>query len=225
MKQVHGWWFPDEEVQLPAVMTAQDRVVDGRLTWQFHKLEAAMRLLPMDRRRTAIDIGAHVGLFSYWMAKYFDVLIAFEPVPQVAMCWVENLVDAPNVRLLPYALGAERGRVALQVDPTRTGGTHVIETPDPAPFVVAERHLLDEMVLTHLDFVKIDVEGYEPAVITGARETLQQHKPVVLVEEFDGALLQHKFAPGATRAALEQLGMVLHVQLGHDYIYTWPAGA
>lgn len=224
MKQVHGWWFPDDEIQLPAVMTAQDRIVDGRLTWQYHKYEAALRLLPPERRRTAIDIGAHVGLFSYWMARDFAAVVAYEPVHALDFCWHENLSGKTNVMLVPYALGAAQGTVRLQIDPTRTGGTHVV-AEGGADTLDAPMRPLDDYPFERVDFIKIDVEGYEPAVIEGARQTLRRHRPVILVEEFDAALNQQGFRSHATCAALEAVGMVFHTRLGHDYIYGWPAGA
>jgi FkbM family methyltransferase len=45
---------------------------------------------------------------------------------------------------------------------------------------------LDEIVhdcgLAHVDVVKIDVEGYEPHVLKGARSTIERHRPEIFLE-------------------------------------------
>jgi FkbM family methyltransferase len=41
---------------------------------------------------------------------------------------------------------------------------------------------IDELQLPRCDFLKIDVEGMEGEVLSGARETIAQHKPIMLIE-------------------------------------------
>ena len=42
---------------------------------------------------------------------------------------------------------------------------------------------LDSLALENVDYVKIDCEGYEYNIIMGARETLLNNKPIVVVED------------------------------------------
>ncbi|WP_436346445.1 FkbM family methyltransferase [Natronorubrum sp. FCH18a] len=53
------------------------------------------------------------------------------------------------------------------------------------------------------DIVKIDVEGAAPAVLSGARATLERHRPIVLLEVHDEGLAGD--IPGETTAVLEAL--------------------
>ena len=42
---------------------------------------------------------------------------------------------------------------------------------------------LDHLALVDVDFIKIDVEGYEPFALRGAKNTLVRCRPVVLFED------------------------------------------
>ena len=95
MMRFDEWWFPDGETQLVDQMAMHNVRIDGRLTWQYHKYVAALSLLPLNRRRVAVDVGAHVGLWSYFMARDFGAVHAFEPNVEAAICWKRAIVIGP----------------------------------------------------------------------------------------------------------------------------------
>jgi FkbM family methyltransferase len=222
MQQFDAWWFPDGETQLPEAMAAANVRVAGRLTWQHHKYAAACGLCTaLGRKAVAVDIGAHVGLLSYYMAKDFAHVFAFEPVAAHAECWRANMGYAPNVRLYERALGSHQGSVALTAADGQSGGAHVDVTAVDTPRVEMDR--LDDYDLWGVDLLKIDVEGYEPHVLAGARRTLLQRKPVILIEQH---IVPHHtdygFAPTAAVDYLLSLGAAVRTQLGSDFILWWP---
>jgi hypothetical protein len=45
---------------------------------------------------------------------------------------------------------------------------------------------LDDLHLSPISFIKLDVEGYEMDVIDGGMQTIQRDKPVMIIEIFDG---------------------------------------
>jgi hypothetical protein len=47
---------------------------------------------------------------------------------------------------------------------------------------------LDAYTLTNVDFIKIDVEGHELAVIDGAMETIRHNRPVLVIEASQATL-------------------------------------
>src|SRR5687768_3363138 len=98
-----SWWLPDKEQHLVNWMLNANRRVEGRLQYQGHKYEAALN--QCKSRNLALDIGAHVGLFSYWMAKDFQRLIAFEPKLEHVECWHANMQGFDNATLYEVALG------------------------------------------------------------------------------------------------------------------------
>ncbi|MDZ4253977.1 MAG: hypothetical protein U1A72_15515, partial [Sulfuritalea sp.] len=64
MFEFGGWHFPDGEAHFPDWMRKRNEVVDGRLTYQYHKLSAAMA--HVKQFRVAVDVGAHIGTWAYY---------------------------------------------------------------------------------------------------------------------------------------------------------------
>jgi hypothetical protein len=46
---------------------------------------------------------------------------------------------------------------------------------------------LDDFELAKIDFIKIDVEGFETDVLLGAAQTIERCKPVILIEVFENS--------------------------------------
>jgi FkbM family methyltransferase len=211
MFQFQGIWFPDGEKHFPEWMEKNGELVDGKGTYQIKKFRAAMEHVRNFRK--AVDVGAHVGLWSMQLQKTFQSVHAFEPVSAFRDCFGLNV---SGVVLYGCALGAEAGEVRMSIDPADTGGTHIGEE-GPIVRVLA----LDAFNFSEVDFLKIDCEGYEHHVIDGARETLRRCKPCVIVEQ-----KPHKLGPNfgikGTPAVdrLKHLGYKVVREIGGDYIMT-----
>jgi len=143
---------------------------------------------------TFVDVGANVGVYTAWAARCVGDagrVIAFEPVPATRE-HLERVVATNalgNVRVLPKALGAAPGILTLWVVPHASGLTSAIAPVDGSSAVslpVPMSTLDDELSTAdgHLpSLVKIDVEGYEMAVLEGAVRTLSaENSPAVLFE-------------------------------------------
>lgn len=196
-KLVGGVWLPASEVHLEDMMLRNPkglRFVDGKATYQFRKLERALEFVPKGRRRVALDVGGHCGLWSMHLVNEFAHVHAFEPVPLHRELYGRN-VQGENYTLHAVAIGESAGTVDIQIPLETTGnahiaiagqhpGTHGVEHPD-LQYVVSGVPLrtLDSFDFADVDFIKIDVEGLERAVVAGARETILRCKPVIIVEQ------------------------------------------
>jgi FkbM family methyltransferase len=210
------WWLPDAEQHLPKRMAKWNLRVDGRLTYQYPLYELAMKRCT--QRRVAVDVGAHVGLMSYWMARDFASVIAFEPVDAHRECWRANMPRRETDVLLGCALGAKEGAVKLAApSATSSGGTRIVG-PGPTPM-----RTLDSFRFFVVDLLKIDCEGYEVDVLAGAKETIARCRPVVAVEQ--RAKLVTSFGHGAADAVkwLKQVGASLVWTDRSDYILEFAA--
>jgi FkbM family methyltransferase len=218
MLQFNYWFLPDGEHHLQEWMTATNRVVDGRLTYQYHKYEAARRYCTT--RRRALDIGAHAGLWSYWMAQDFAYLEAFEPVPAHRACWSANMVGLRSKATLHCcALGDHVGSVSLTPGVASTGDTHV--TPDTDRGQVTMVTLDSYYGMVDVDFIKIDCEGWELFVLRGAEQLLRREHPVIIVEQKLGHGAKYGIADRAGVEFLQQLGYRVRKELAGDVILTW----
>lgn len=198
MKFVDSWWFPDHEQHLPQWMaTPKARMIlNGRPAYQGKKQLAALAAVGMMGRgapRIAVDVGGHVGLWSFNLAPAFREVHAFEPVAEHRACFAKN-VEAPNVTLHACALGATEGTVSIHTAPTSSGDSWVKGQGD-IPMVT-----LDSIGLQGVDFIKVDCEGYEENVLRGAIETIKRDRPVIIVEQ--------KRDMATSRFGLEPLGAV-----------------
>lgn len=220
MKQHQGVWLPDHEKHLLEWMDKSGEVVAGRGTYQIKKLRAALEYVK--QWRTAVDVGAHVGFWSMHLAPRFQGLEAFEPVADHRECWQENMKDQFQgahhcaIRLHECALGASPGKVSMVVPPGSSGGTH-IGGPGWIPLKT-----LDSFNLRDVDFLKIDVEGAELAVLEGARATLEEYHPCVIVEQ-KGHIMAANFGTTGRPAVdyLVSLGATMRREMGGDFICTW----
>jgi FkbM family methyltransferase len=179
MKKVGHWYFPDGEQHLIDWMASPKghMVINGRDSYQGKKQLRAMDFVPLDKRRTAIDVGAHIGLWSFNLAHWFNSVESFEPVALHRECFGVNLFDAINVKLHPYALGDREDMISIHTADTSSGDSWV-KGKGEIPMKT-----LDSFGFEDVDFIKIDCEGYEEFVLRGAEALIEAWKPVIVVEQ------------------------------------------
>jgi len=232
-----GWWLPDGETHLIEWMTVSKQKCDGgRLGYQMHKLNRCMAEAPAHRRRVAVDVGAHVGLWSWPLAHRFGTVHAFEPMPEHQDCWYANMGQhSAAIEMPQLAVGAETDVPALNallhgvalgenIRPvriaTRTPGSSGDTGVDVRGLEV-EMRTLDSFELDKVDFIKVDTEGYEPFVIDGARETIARCRPACIVVEQKpetGGAQRYGTTVTAAVELLETMGYRKAAVLQGDYI-------
>ena len=138
-----------------------------------------------------LDIGANLGEYTVLAARAIGPtgrVLAFEPNPHARQRLLRNLElnQLSNVEVIPFAVGSSDGEGVLSVPEGDSGlGTLRVAVSATECHRVAIRRidgLLSDEDLHRLKLIKIDVEGWELEVLSGARETLAKSKPVVLYE-------------------------------------------
>lgn len=216
MKTFKEWQFPDREEHLQEWMTKVNQYNKGRIAYQLNKYELAMRQLPATRRRTAIDIGAHIGLWSWNMAHDFKSVQAFEPYPDHQACYSKNMEAVSNWNLYYCALGDKDGSVNIRTRTANSSGDTGIEDEG----IKVNIHRLDDYEFTDVDFIKVDCEGYEYFALKGATETLKRWKPVVIVEQ-KGFETKYGLRQAQAVEFLLELGATVKAQYSGDYVCSW----
>ncbi len=123
--------------------------------------------------RGCIDAGSNVGMWTRNLMRDFETVHCFEPNPVFNECWKKNIPSDQNAVLHEVGLGEAESTAnfALPLDQKlqRTPGSIKIKT-------------LDSYELDNIDFIKIDVDGYEDLLLKGAKETLANNDPVINIE-------------------------------------------
>jgi len=153
----------------------------------FGGLEPEMRLLSelASRGGIAIDVGANRGTYTYALAGLCHRVIAFEPIPDCARP-LKAWAMGRNVDVHECALGEQSGELILHLP--IVGGALVttraslIDSESQAVKLTVQVRRLDDFGLENICFIKIDVEGFELAVLKGAARVLRELRPNLLVE-------------------------------------------
>lgn len=149
-----------------------------------HDYFEAPILAELKRRVTSrgviVDVGAHIGNHSVYFAQNlpYSQIHAFEPWPANLELLRHNLAMWPEVYIHPHALSDQAGSVHMLAD---ANPGHIRLGAD-GPTV--EAFTLDAFRFRDVTLLKIDVEGHEPQVLAGARETIAQSHPLILIEDW-----------------------------------------
>jgi FkbM family methyltransferase len=150
---------------------------------------------------TCFDIGANIGVYSVLMARLAEgdgQVHSFEPVPHIANKLKLNvgLNGQSWVRVNTFALGdAVETRVMQQIRPSEfRGGTSTFVQNENIEALGRDRFddvevpirtldaYVEDMNISRIDFIKIDVEGYELNVIKGGMRAIVGCRPSILME-------------------------------------------
>ena len=150
--------------------------------------EAELRVLAdiVPAGRIAVDVGAHKGVYSRVLSGLASHVHAFEPNPN-AYRWLERALPG-NVTPHPIALSDCDGEADLYVPRhgRRISGTAGSLNPRKARIphrtVRTTTRTLDSIAVGDVGFIKIDVEGAEAQVLSGARCTIATFRPVLQIE-------------------------------------------
>ncbi|MFA6175285.1 MAG: FkbM family methyltransferase [Phycisphaerae bacterium] len=149
------------------------------------------RLLSARSKAGAIvwDIGGSMGLFTVEMlraAPNVGAIHVFEPHPVPMRVAKALLTPINNVTLHSFALGDQAGTATLRSENEGTGGSSLSPDKVGSRFIEVQVETGDALVksarLPAPDIVKIDVEGFEPNVLRGMRETIALKQPVIALE-------------------------------------------
>jgi FkbM family methyltransferase len=127
------------------------------------------------------------------MARYFKEVFSVEPTPEMASLLRTSLPK--NCRVLECAMGTSRGSVVLRVPKIDGARMHALSTVATHDFAFSDIRDIDTVRVQQITiddlgretnsrpaFIKIDVEGYEGEVLSGAVSTIESCRPMFLVE-------------------------------------------
>jgi FkbM family methyltransferase len=177
----------------------------------------------VDPNRDAIDVGANIGLFSVLLSALVEPnrVLAVEPTPGALQHLYRNSIinERPNIVVFEGIAGTHPGTTQMNVIEgmeefsSMAPLVHPGVANRPSKRLSVQVETLDSLV-ERFDlkpgFIKIDTEGGEYQVLSGATRTMLQHRPVILCEAWpDDWLRNSGGTPGAVAKLLTDHGYVV----------------
>lgn len=144
---------------------------------------------------TCLDIGANLGYYSAFLSKFAGPsgkVYAVEPVPLFAEIWKKNTKNrnSSKLHLFNCALGESSTTVEMGMPVidgvVHHGMTKILTDKNQEYQKTFSVQMQNPDVLfsaiEKIDFIKVDVEGYESIVFNNMKETLSKHKPMIQSE-------------------------------------------
>lgn len=145
----------------------------------------------------ALDVGADIGYYSLQMSRLVGPagrVIAFEPIPDARRRLEHNIAlnDCKNIEVSEYALGNQEGTVYLE-DPFKKSRLNLNKSSGTAGDIKVSIKRMDDLVeqmkLSSVDIIKMDIEGAEHEALLGMEQTLKKFHPILIIE------VHNKFLP------------------------------
>lgn len=149
------------------------------------------------KNRIIFDVGANIGNYTRNLNTVMSgVIYAFEPSPQTFALLKDNLAGNANIQLNNVGLSDKVCTMPLFSDTPTSGITSVynrrlkhfnlnVTNQGEAHFTTLDKYC-NEHNIDHIDFLKMDVEGHELAVLNGASEMLEKNAIDYIQFEFGG---------------------------------------
>jgi FkbM family methyltransferase len=135
--------------------------------------------------RDAIDAGANIGTYTYFLRRHARRVYAFEPNPNLASKLSRMF---PHVVVRNLALSDKLGEVVLKM-PIDAHGVELHELSSiaqtfdgPTKDFPIKSVTIDSEQFDNIGFLKVDVEQHEREVLRGALETIKRCRPTIMTE-------------------------------------------
>jgi FkbM family methyltransferase len=170
------------------------------------ELEVALFGDLLSEDSNVVEVGANIGLHSVPLSRFASrgKVICFEPqrILFQILCGNSTLNNCTNIYPFNCAVGSSAGTVEIpctDYNETWNYGAYSIEQgfdrertysgeqwSETVDLIALDEHRLVQS-LESLDLLKIDAEGMELAVLSGAVQTISRHKPAIFIENNDAA--------------------------------------
>lgn len=146
--------------------------------WMFDKMDV--------REGAFVDVGASTGWFTIPMILRGYAVYSFEPNPAVASRLRDNAVlNGVELNLREAAASVSDGEKLFFRNPRvplTSGGSIESATCNGPQRITVQGVRLDDVVQGPVALIKIDVEGHELSVLSGARSIVEGQRPALVLE-------------------------------------------
>lgn len=125
--------------------------------------------------RNAIDVGCRDGEYTRYLHKDFNHVFCFDYRRRKLF---HKNVDLNKITHFKCAIGEEHKIIKVSGGGSITSGSVPLEK-----WYDEQLYTIDEFNLSDIDYIKIDVDGYELNVLQGAVNTIKKYSPLIIAEQ------------------------------------------
>tara|TARA_B100000242_G_C42973756_1_gene451917 strand:+ start:252 stop:1046 length:795 start_codon:yes stop_codon:yes gene_type:complete len=192
--------FPKKKELFGEKIILSDLCTDDTYPEDISPMFRWMKKINFPTKPTILDIGANVGIYSLSYASLFKgaIIHSFEPVNFIYSILRKNLEINPNlssnIKTHNFGLSncVEKKRLSIPTPHQHLRYSNSIDIRLYSVFGKGKEKFdakflpldlwINQNPINALDFIKIDVEGYEYFVLDGAKKTLNLFRPIVMFE-------------------------------------------
>lgn len=171
----NGWYVPEDDQKITFVLSNDPDKSNPSYEGKYR--DQILQQIP--NKRTFVDVGANVGIWSYHLHDKFQKVFSYEPSKQNIECFQMNVGTRTELRI--KALANFNGEAEFHQAGKNCGDGKLCRPGVSASYLVPVV-TLDSENLTDVDLIKIDVQGWEYEVLQGAKNTIMKFQPWVIFE-------------------------------------------
>jgi len=175
-------------------LNPNDPVVSGALFFNvYEKSESKFIKSICFKGMKALDIGANIGYYSTLISQVAGengLILALEPDPE-SYKYLDKTINSfkiKNVLHFPIAASDIKQKLPLFISKDNRGDNRLYQNEQLREQIEVDCLTIDELLegnnLKTLDFIKIDVQGYEPKVFKGMKKVIKNSEKLILLTEF-----------------------------------------
>jgi FkbM family methyltransferase len=188
--------------------TEDSAIAPGLIAGYYERQELTLVQRLARVSRTLVDAGGNIGIYACVAGTVLPPggrLVTFEPVPR-NLTYLKRNIEQNGVQdvvtVVGCALGAESGEVTIHLAEGFTG-SHSVSAQTVGAFsagsITVPMTTIDTYLAEHdfgpVDVIKVDVEGFDVAVLRGAIKTIREDAPTLFVEYAPALLRNGGFEP------------------------------
>lgn len=174
-KLTNGWMVPDDDKRVTFLL--ENDISMYQPTYEDKYRQIIISHLP--NKRTFVDVGANVGIWSLPMTQHFTKVISYEPSKQNIECIKTNVPQ--GIELREKAVADFVGEAEFHQAGKNCGDGKLCREGVKSSYKVPVVRLDDEN-LYEVDMVKIDTQGWELEVLKGMLGIIKQQRPWIMIE-------------------------------------------
>ena len=193
--------------------------------WENDSINYFYRHMLPTEKYNIIDVGAQSGLYTLY-AKYLPLstFYSFEPFTPTFNLLNQNihLNNISNVQTYNIGLSNKKDKMILNTCVDHNGlhtlGTTPLRFNNSKP-VEIEVNTIDALFFEKnipVHFIKIDTEGWEYNILSGAIKTINKYKPMIQIEWCETNMQQCNIKPSQLNDLINEIGYIKQNQISEE---------